>query len=108
MTDIVQLLMAEIDDLRGQFGPVHSEAVSDIILVQLQIRGVDVRVVIEPTTYPVRAPSIITAGGWRHPKVGENGRVEGLRCIESWNRTYGLGQVIRELNQAFIDDPPER
>jgi len=99
----------EITDLSAEFGPLLVSAAADgVVVVALTVRGVEVRLVVEVTRYPERPPSILCAGSWRHPNLRSDGEVRGLKCQEEWNRTFGLGQAVRELNARLVEVPSAR
>ena len=102
-------LHREIDQLGDEFG--HVEILSDsddLLIVSLTLRGVDVRIIVDPRHYPDSPPALHTDGGWEHPNVGSDGHVRGLECQAEWNRTLGIGQAIRELYRRFLNEPPDR
>ncbi len=102
-------LQKQIDELRAEFGALEVLTLSDeLVLFIMTVRGVDVRVIIEPARYPARPPAVYAEGAWSHSNIGRDGQILGLECQSAWNRTFGMGQLIRELYRGFVEVPPER
>ncbi len=102
-------IQREIDQLRAEYG--HAELLTDtddLLIVSLVVRGVDVRLIVDPRRYPEVAPALHTDGSWEHPNLGPDGNVRALECQADWNRTFGIGQAVRELYRRFVDSPPLR
>ncbi len=105
----LRALQREIDELRTEFGALEVLTISeDLVLFTMTLRGVDLRVIVEPERYPVRPPAIYVEGPWSHPNIGRDGLIGGLECQRAWNRTFGMGQLVRELYREFVEAPPAR
>ncbi len=96
-------LAREIEDDLGRFGVRHAAAADQVILTA-EVRGVPVVLYLDET-YPAIPPrlELSTEWSWRGGR-----RIRGLGSQERWNRTLGVGALLRELEQRFIDEPPTK
>ncbi len=97
-------LETEIEDLR-QFGLRHT-AVADQVILAAEVRGVPVVLYLDRDTYPAEPPRLEIAREWLRSDRGRP--IRGLACQEQWNRTLGIGALLRELEQRFVQEPPRR
>ena len=97
-------LEREIEDLR-RFRVRHT-AVADQVILAAEVRGVPVVLQLDQDTYPSEPPRLEIAGEWS--RSGRGRLIRGLESQEHWNRTLGIGALLRELEQRFLDDPPKR
>lgn len=101
MSRLPEDLAREVADL-GRFELRHTTVVDQVILTA-QVRGVPVEMRLDQDTYPAEPPVMALAKGWAWGR-----RIEGLRSLQHWNRTLGMGTLLRELEQQFSEDPPRR
>ncbi len=94
----------EIEDLR-QYGLRHT-AVADQVILAAEVRGVPVVLYLDLDTYPAQPPRLEFAREWLRSKRGRT--IQGLDSQEHWNRTLGVGALLRELEQRFTEEPPRR
>jgi hypothetical protein len=109
VTAIPRALQRDLDLIRDEFGPV--EIFTDapgVVVMTLALRGVDVRVAIELSTFPAAPPLVQTDGSWEHSTLQPDGRVTDLVCLTPWNRTFGVAHLVRELNTRLLQEPPIR
>ena len=104
MSRLPDSLAREIADL-GRFELRHT-AVADQVILTATVRGVPVEMRLDQDTYPREPPTMAIASGWSWGR--RDLQIEGLWSQEHWNRTLGLGTLLRELEKAFIEDPPRR
>lgn len=97
-------LQHEIEDL-GQFGVRHT-AVADQVILAAEVRGVPVVLYLDKDTYPAQPPRLEIAREWLGSDRGRP--IRGLDCQQQWNRTLGIGGLLRELEQRFVQEPPRR
>ncbi len=97
-------LKQEIEEL-GQFGVRHT-AVADQVILAADVRGVPVVLYLDRDTYPAQPPRLEIAREWLRSDHGRP--IQGLECQEHWNRTLGIGGLLRELEQRFTQEPPRR
>ena len=97
-------LEQEIEDLQ-QFGLRHT-AVADQVILAAEVRGVPVVLYLDRDTYPAEPPRLEIAREWLRRDRGRP--IRGLQGQEQWNRTLGIGTLLRELEQRFIEEPPRR
>ena len=93
----------EIENLH-RFGVRHT-AVADQVILAVEVRGVPVVVYLDLDTYPAQPPRLEIAREWLGRSSGR--LVRGLEGQEQWNRTLGIGTLLRELERRFIEDPPK-
>ncbi len=104
MSRLPSALAQEIEDL-GHFEVRHTR-VADQVILTAEVRGVPVALYLDTDTYPAQPPRLEIAREWTR---GRRGRpIHGLASQEQWNRTLGLGALLRELEQRFVDEPPKR
>jgi len=97
-------LAYEVEEL-GRFAIRHS-AVADQLILSAEVRGVPIVMHLDVDTYPREPPTIEVSPDWdwgRH-----DGKILGLSSQERWNRTLGIGTLLRELEQQFIEEPPRK
>lgn len=104
MSRLPSALVQEIEDLQ-QFGLRHT-SVADQVILAAEVRGVPVVLYLDRDTYPAEPPRLEIAREWLGRERGRP--IRGLACQEEWNRTLGLGALLRELEQRFIEEPPPR
>ncbi len=97
-------LEQEIEELQ-QFGLQHT-AVADQVILAAEVRGVPIVLHLDRDTYPTEPPRLEIAREWLRSDRGQP--IRGLESQEHWNRTLGVGTLLRELEQQFIDEPPRR
>ncbi len=97
-------LRHEIEEL-GQFGVRHT-AVSDQVILAAEVRGVSVVIYVDRDTYPGEPPRLEIAREWLQSRRGRP--IRGLESQQQWNRTLGIGALLRELEQRFAEEPPRR
>ncbi len=97
-------LEQEIEEL-GHFELRHTK-VADQVILTAEVRGVPVALYLDTDTYPAQPPRLEIAREWTRGRRGSP--IRGLESQEQWNRTLGLGALLRELEQRFVDDPPRR
>ncbi len=102
MSRLPAALEQEIEDLR-QFGVRHT-AVADQVILAAEVRGVPVVLYLDRDTYPAQPPRLEIAREWLKSRRGRP--IRGLESQEKWNRTLGVGALLRELEKRFIEDPP--
>lgn len=103
-----ETIRAELTQLEGPFGPLRIDtAANGDLRIEARVRGLRVRLEIDPLEYPTLPPALFVAQRrvW-HPVVGEGGRITDLRSLGEWNRTLGLASVLQELQILFTDEPP--
>ncbi len=104
MSSLPAALEQEIEEL-GHFEIRHT-AVADRVILTAEVRGVPVALHLDTDTYPAQPPRLEITREWTR---GRRGRpIHGLEGQERWNRTLGIGTLLRELEQRFLDDPPKR
>jgi hypothetical protein len=97
-------LEQEIEEL-GRFR-IRPTKVADRVILTTEVRGVPVVITLDIDDYPARPPHLEIAREWTG---GRRGRpIDGLESQSHWNRTLGIGALLRELEQRFVDDPPRR
>ena len=97
-------LEREIEEL-GRFR-VRPAMAGDRVILTTEVRGVPVVLTLDVDDYPARPPALEIAREWTG---GRRGRpIRGLQSQDHWNRTLGIGTLLRELEQRYIDDPPRR
>ena len=101
-------LQAELALIEAPFGPVKAEeAANGNMRIGAVVRGLRVRLEVDPTEYPGQPPLLyVEQRGVVHPLRGEDGRITELRSLREWNRTLGLISVLQELQLVFTDQPP--
>ncbi len=97
-------LAQELEEL-GQFGVRHS-AVADQVILAAEVRGVPVVLYVDRDTYPAEPPRLEIAREWLRRRRGRP--IRDLDSQRQWNRTLGIGVMLRELEQRFTDEPPRR
>ncbi len=97
-------LAREIEEL-GHFDVRHT-AVADRVILTAEVRGVPVALHLDTDTYPAQPPRLEITREWTRSRRGRP--IVGLESQEQWNRTLGIGTLLRELEQRFTEDPPRR
>ncbi|MEM7585415.1 MAG: hypothetical protein AAF560_18645 [Acidobacteriota bacterium] len=103
MSRLPAALEQEIVEL-GRFEIQHTRVVDQVVLTA-QVRGVPVIVTLDTDTYPAEAPRLEVAAEWSWSHGTE---IRGLWSQEHWNRTLGVGTLLRELEKRFGEEPPRR
>ena len=107
MTPLPRELQRDVDELRAAFGQVETDVGPEgLVLLFVQVRSVEVQVIIDLASYPERPPALYIHRGWTHSLVSAGGRVQGLQSLKEWNRTLGVVHVVRELHHALVVSPP--
>ncbi len=97
-------LEREIEEL-GHFR-IRPVKAADRIILTTEVRGVPVILTLDVDDYPARPPRLEISREWTG---GRRGRpIRGLESQDHWNRTLGIGTLLRELEQRFVDDPPRQ
>ncbi len=104
MSRLPAALEQEVEEL-GQFEIRHT-TVADQVILTAEVRGVPVALILDQDAYPARPPKLEITREWTR---GRRGRpIRGLESQEHWNRTLGIGALLRELDQRFREEPPQR
>lgn len=89
----------------GRFAIRHT-AVADQIILTAMVRSVPIVLYLDADTYPAVPPRMELSGQWSWGRGGP--QIEGLHSLDNWNRTLGIGTLLRELEKAFSAEPPRR
>ena len=77
--------------------------------LRLHLRGVFLCVQVPYSTWPGQPPSLtVTDMPWVHPNILPSGRITRLDGQRDWNRTVTLADLLRELEQRFMERPPQK
>ncbi len=111
MTELPAAVRKEIEDLRSRF-EIHSEKVLlDEVFLAARVRGVPIEIHLDLATYPGRPPRLTLDEEWSWSGLSGLGlarEIRGLECQERWNRTLGVGSLLRELEKLFAREPPKK
>ncbi len=101
MSRLPAALEQEIAELR-RFEIRHTTVVDQVVLTA-KVRGVSVMVTLDTDTFPGEAPRLELAPewSWRDSQI-----ISGLRSQTHWNRTLGIGGLLRELEKQFGEETP--
>ena len=106
-----------LEELSRQLQDVHQawpDSADTVLLVgrrlslDVVLREVRIRVTVELGRWPETPPLLrVIDGPWFHPNLLDD-RVLFLSGLKVWNRTVTLDQLLRELERAFVNHPPQR
>lgn len=100
-------LRRELERLPKHF-EAHPSRLFEEIVVEVKVRGVPVTLRLDAAAYPAEPPRLELGEEWHSPLADRQGRIQDLTCLGRWNRTLGIGLVLRELEQNFRTTPPTR
>jgi chromosome segregation ATPase len=104
MTELPETVRREIEDLPRHYRIQH-QAVRERVVLTARVCGVPVMMYLDAASYPSAPPELEVGEGWTwEPADGRR-----IRCLDSqarWNRTLGLGALLRELERRFRDLAP--
>ena len=107
LSELPPNLEAQVARLPGHFA-VRTSRVLDQVILEATVRGARVTLYLNLDSYPEQPPRLELADPWRWSAADSQGRIQNLTCLQRWNRTLQLSQLLRELEQRFRETPPVR
>lgn len=111
MTEVPAAVRQEVEDLQGRFQIQSERVLLDEVFLAARVRGVPIEIHLDLATYPAQPPRLTLHEEWswkRLPGLGLARDIRGLECQERWNRTLGVGSLLRELERLFALEPPKQ
>ena len=107
LRDLPNGLRDEIEALPAYF-ELRSNRVLEQVVLDARVRGVPLTFYLDLGTYPQQPPRIELAKGWKWSEARADGQIEDLDCLKRWNRTLGLGSLLRELENRLRQSPARK